>query len=164
VWAALASLGLAAVLAASPVAYEIVTVAGALYLVWMGVSGLLAARRAAAPAPAPDQPASQEPALDHRGPARSYLIGAVTNLLNPKVGIFFMSFLPGFVPAGKPVGAVSVLLGALFVAETAIWLGFVLVAAATISGWLRRPAVRKRFEQITSLVLVGFGIRVILSQ
>ena len=75
-----------------------------------------------------------------------------------------MSFLPGFVPAGRPVGTVSILLGAMFVVETAVWLCLILVAAARINGWLRRPAVTRWFERVTGVILVGFGIRVILSQ
>lgn len=177
IWAALAAVGLAAVLAASEVAYEVVTVAGALYLLWMGVKGLLASRRTTPPElnagatrragrkPAADPPPFAGPPAVPASltPTRGFVTGMMTNLLNPKVGIFFMSFLPGFVPSGSPVGTVSMILGTLFVVETAVWLFVILLAAGQISSWLRRPTVKRRFEQVTSLILVGFGIRVVVS-
>ena len=103
IWICVAALGLAAVLRASEVAYAVLRIVGACYLVWLGVQSLRAMRRGA-PAVRRPRPAR---AARHRLRGRAH-----TNLLNPKVGVFFVTFLPGFVPSGYPVGATSLLFGA----------------------------------------------------
>ena len=101
VWVGAAALGLSAVLRASHDAYAVLRVAGAVYLVWLGVASLRARRPALGP---PEE-------LAGAGTGRSGLLGTgygaglATDLLNPKVGVFFVTFLPAFVPHGRPVGA-----------------------------------------------------------
>ena len=70
---------------------------------------------------------------------RAYLSGVLSNLLNPKIGVFFVTFLPGFVPAGAPIGATAALLGALFVVGTELWLLVLVWLVGHGTGWLSRP-------------------------
>jgi len=149
-WSVAAALGLSALLAASEVGYNVVRVAGGLYLIWLGVQSLRShGAVAAAPTEAPAMPMH-----------RAYLSGLLSNLLNPKIGVFFVTFLPGFVPIGAPVGTTAALLGAVFVLETALWLVVLVWLVGRGTGWLSRQGVRRRLDRVTGVVLIGFGIRV----
>lgn len=155
---ALAAIGLSAVLAASATAYTAVRFIGAAYLVGLGVQILWVTRRGASSGthPAVDLGGSTKRAMSWR---RAYLLGLTSNLTNPKVAIFFLTFLPQFVSPGPDVARQTVALGLLFnVMATTWWVGYVL-ALGRLSGWLSRSAVRQRIEQATGAVLVAFGVR-----
>ncbi|MGH8960431.1 MAG: LysE family translocator [Jatrophihabitantaceae bacterium] len=153
VWVAAAALGLAAVLRASEVGYELLRIAGAAYLVWLGVRAVRSARARAAEAP------------EHPGRAgvlgTGFGAGLITNLLNPKVGVFFVTFLPGFVPHGDPVGVTSLLFGAIFIVLTAAYWVVLLGLAAKVTAWMNAPRVRRRLDLITGAILVAFGVRLV---
>ena len=149
VWVAAASLGLSALLRASHDAYLGLRVAGAVYLVYLGVQSLR----------------SRSVVLTEDAPVRRGLLGRgfgaglATDLLNPKVGVFFVTFLPGFVPSGQPVGVTSLLFGGIFVVETAFYFAVLLALAGRVTGWMNHPVVRRRLDRATGLVLIGFGAR-----
>ena len=82
-----------------------------------------------------------------------------THLANPKVGVFFVAFLPAFIPHGRPVGLTSLLLGVVFAIETGLWFALVIWLVGRSSAWLRRPRVQRRLEQISGVILVGFAVR-----
>jgi threonine/homoserine/homoserine lactone efflux protein len=84
--------------------------------------------------------------------------GALTNLLNPKVGIFYISFLPGFVPHGEPVRPFIVLLGLIHAALGAAWFTCLILACAPIARALRRPAVPRNLDRATGALFVTFGV------
>jgi threonine/homoserine/homoserine lactone efflux protein len=150
IWICVAALGLAAVLRASEVAYAVLRIVGACYLVWLGVQSLRAMRRGT---PAVDDGA-------RRGLlGTGFAAGLTTNLLNPKVGVFFVTFLPGFVPSGYPVGATSLLFGADFLVLSVIYYVVLLALASKVTAWMAAPRVRRRMDALTGTVLVGFGIR-----
>jgi threonine/homoserine/homoserine lactone efflux protein len=150
VWAGAAALGLAAVLRASEVAYNALRIVGACYLVWLGVQSLRSMRRG-------EQPGET---AGRRGlVGTGYSAGLVTDLLNPKVGVFFVTFLPGFVPHGYPVGLTSLLFGAVFVLITLAYLLALVTLAGRVARWMALPRVRRRMEAVTGAVLVGFGLR-----
>ena len=157
IWVGVAALGLAAVLRASEVAYGVLRVAGAGYLVYLGVQSLRSIRRPA------DVPAAESGTATSR--ARRGLVGTgfkaglVTNLLNPKVGVFFVTFLPGFVPAGYPVGTTSLLFGAVFIVLSIGYYVALLALATRVTRWMTAPRVRRRLDALTGAVLVGFGVR-----
>jgi threonine/homoserine/homoserine lactone efflux protein len=88
-----------------------------------------------------------------------YFAGLTTDLLNPKVGVFFVTFLPGFVPHGAPVGPTSALFGAIFVAETLAYFAILLLLVDRIASLMRSPSARRRLDRMTGLVLVTFGLR-----
>jgi len=155
VWVGAAALGLAAVLRASHDAYAVLRVAGAAYLVWLGVQSLLARRPALG---TPEELAGG--GLRRTGLlGTGYGAGLATDLLNPKVGVFFVTFLPAFVPHGRPVGETSVLFGAIFIALTGAYFALLLLLAGRITGWMRNPRIQRRLDRATGLVLVGFGLR-----
>ncbi len=154
VWVLVTALGLSALLRASEDGYTALRIAGAVYLAWLGIqslrsrrSGPLALETGAAP------------------PRRSGLLGSglvaglATDLLNPKVGVFFVTFLPGFVPHGQSVGTMALLLGGIFIAETAVYFAVLLLLAGRLTSWLRSPNTRRRLERLTGVVLLGFGVR-----
>ena len=150
-WSVAAALGLSALLAASEVGYNVARVAGGLYLIWLGVQTL----RSHGTAPATATEAAPLPMH------RAYLSGVLSNLLNPKIGVFFITFLPGFVPMGAPVGLTAALLGALFVVETALWLLVLVWLVGNGTGRLSRPGVRRWVDRVSGVVLIGFGVRVV---
>ena len=155
VWVAAAALGLAAVLRASNDAYAALRIAGAAYLLWLGIQSLRA-RRSAIPIPLElDRPTRTRRGLLGTG----YGAGLATDLLNPKVGVFFVTFLPGFIPRGQSVGATSMLLGAVFIVETALYFTALLVLAGRITAWIHNPRIQRRLDRATGLVLIGFGVR-----
>lgn len=160
-WGLLASLGLGALLAVSELAFSVLQYAGAAYLLWLGGKMLLGAIRPASRAAGPD---AVETDLAN-GQARGWFWrGVLTNLLNPKVGVFYVSFLPQFIPAGMPVVAFSVGLTAIHATMGLAW--FVLIVAATrpFSQLLRRPAFTRSVDGLTGMVLIGFGLRLALER
>ena len=169
IWALAAALGLSALLRVSQVGYDILRFCGAAYLLWLGVTSLAHFRRkntaepvAQASRSAPAVPGLTVPGLTGPGttrPRRAYLNGLLSNLLNPKISVFFMAFLPAFVPAGASAVGFSLVLGIWFIAETGLWLAVVAWLADRGVRWLRRPAVQRWMERITGIVLIGFGLR-----
>ncbi len=149
-WAAIVILGLGALLAASRLAYDILRWAGVAYLIWLGVGLLLRPRTVWT---ADDAPA----ASGHD--RRWFLRGLLTNVLNPKVGVFYVTFLPQFVPHGVAVAPWIAMLAALHITEGAVWLALLILATRPIGKLLRRPAVVRALDRLTGLVLVGFGLR-----
>jgi threonine/homoserine/homoserine lactone efflux protein len=151
VWVLAAALGLAAMLKASEIGYDVLRVVGAGYLVWLGVQAWRS------------RGAVEDPTTATRGGVlgTGFRAGILTNLLNPKVGVFFVAFLPGFIPKGDPVGPVSLLLGAVFVLLTALYWVVLLGVAGRVIRWMSTPAVRRRIDAATALVFVGFGLRLV---
>lgn len=153
VWVTAAALGVSALLAASRLGYDVLRIVGAVYLIWLGVQSL---RSWHAADPAADVP--ERRTLLGSG----FVAGLLTDLLNPKVGVFFVTFLPGFLPHGYPAGATSLLFGAIFVALTAGYFAVLLVCAGRVTRWLGMPRVRRRLDAITGSVLIALGARLAL--
>ena len=144
-WTLCTSLGLAALLLASEPAFVALKLAGAAYLVWLGLHSLAAAVRGVRSVRVP---------VTRLAPATAYRRGLVSNLGNPKVALFFTSLLPQFAP--QPASFLHLLaLGLLFCATTLLWL----TAVARLGDILRRSRVRRAVDAITGTVLVAFGIR-----
>ncbi len=164
-WGALTSAGVTALLTASQLGYEILRWAGAAYLVWMGV-GMLRARAHpgdGAEDGAADEQDEQEERADAGGLAAGWRRGLLTNLLNPKVGVFYVAVLPQFIPAGAPHFAAGVALTAVHVVEGLVWSTVLVGFARALRGWLRRPAARRAMDRVTGLVVVGFGVKLAVS-
>lgn len=150
VHATASALGLSAVLVRSARAFDLVKTAGAVYLVFLGVQSIRTALRGGSPA------APQAELLDAR---RAFVEGLLNNVLNPKVAVFYLAFLPQFMTAGDPVLPRSILLAGIHFAEAAVWLTLVAVFVARIRAALARPRVRRALEGVTGLVLIGFGLK-----
>jgi threonine/homoserine/homoserine lactone efflux protein len=148
VWACASALGIAAVLAASETAYDALRLVGAVYLIWLGVQTLWMARRDLPPVP------DGLPAPGH--PFRQ---GLLTNLFNPKIAIFYSTFLPQFIAPGDPALVVSMLLACIHIGFGLAWL--------TLYAWLLSRAIeafrgsrlRRALDALTGTVLVGLGVR-----
>jgi threonine/homoserine/homoserine lactone efflux protein len=149
-WVVGASLGMSGLLEASKTGYTALRILGAVYLIWLGVQSLRSRTMSATTA-------SRRP--PRRLIGSGYGAGLVTDLLNPKVGVFFVSFLPGFVPHGHPVGSTSLIFGLIFIVETAAYFAVLLVLAGRVTRWMARPVIRWRLDRATGVVLIGFGVR-----
>jgi threonine/homoserine/homoserine lactone efflux protein len=151
-WMLAAVVGLAAVLRASETGYEALKVAGACYLLWLAFESL---RGHSAPQVAGDDDSPTRRGLLGSG----YGAGLATNLLNPKVGVFFIAFLPGFVPHGSDVALTSLLLGSIFVAEGMLYFAILITLADRVVGWMTRSSTRRWLDRLAGLVFVGFAAR-----
>lgn len=153
-WGTAVAFGLGALLAASELAFTALKWAGALYLVWLGFNLLLKPRSRFEL-----ELASREPSPDGRNwLGRGYL----TNLLNPKVGVFYVSFLPQFLPAHVPAGPFIFLLAVLHALMGIAWFALLIIATRPIARALKRPAVVRRLDRLTGLVFLGFGVKLAL--
>jgi len=85
--------------------------------------------------------------------------GLLSNLFNPKIGVFFTSFIPQFIAPGDPVFARVLLLGAIFNAMGLLWLSAYALLASRAGDILRRPHIKTALEWLTGCILIGFGIR-----
>ena len=151
----LAAAGVAALVAANPALFTALRVAGAAYLVWLGVQAIRAAIRGGGA----DHEAGAAPSL-----AAAFRQGFVTNLLNPKVGVFYVTFLPQFVPQGANVAAFTFFLVGVHVALTIVWFAGLILATAPLGRFLRRPAVVRTMDRVVGVVFIGFGLKLAASR
>jgi threonine/homoserine/homoserine lactone efflux protein len=157
-WGSAAAFGVAALLQRSAQAFEIVKLAGAAYLIFLGVRTLWQSRKAVGISP----PAGDaQPALSL---PKAFGLGAGIDLLNPKTGLFYVAVLPQVIPHGMPVlrstllfaGVDSLVAAALFTA--------VACAAAAFLTWLRSARVVRGLDRTTGVCMVGLGIRTALER
>lgn len=150
VWGAFTVVGLAAILAASAEAYFVVKILGAAYLGFLGLQALWQSRRSA---PLPPGPTAT-------GSRRAYLTGLITNVLNPKIAVFYTGLLPTLAPRGLSTAAGMGLLVLLHAALTLAWLGSYACLVSRARSVFERPRVRRLLDRVTGVVLIGFGVRV----
>jgi threonine/homoserine/homoserine lactone efflux protein len=155
VWGASVALGLGALLTASRVAFTILKWVGAAYLVVLGASLILKPGRSVA--------LDAGPAPRDRGPLDALRRGLLTNLLNPKVGVFYVSFLPQFTPPGVAMAPYVFMLACIHVVMGLIWSGALIAATAPIGRYLAKPGVVTVLDRLTGCVFIGFGARLALS-
>ena len=157
IWAAAVAFGLGALLETSKLAFDVLKWAGAAYLLWLGLNLIVRPRErfeVAAAGPV----ARGVSAWDWFGR------GVLNNLLNPKAGVFYVSFLPQFVPAGVPAAPFMLLLGCLHAAMAVPWFGTIIGATRPIAGALQKSAVVRWLDRLTGGVFVGFGVRLALER
>jgi threonine/homoserine/homoserine lactone efflux protein len=154
-WVLAAALGLAAVVSTSATAFAAIKLAGAAYLVCLGVQALRSART--------DGSESQPIPRSAPSGRLAFRQGLVSNILNPKIAVFFTSLLPQFVGAHGSIGNL-LLLGLLFNAMGVGWLICYATAVACGRNILARPRVRRELDRISGLVLVGLGTRLALER
>ncbi|MER5982943.1 LysE family translocator [Streptomyces sp. NPDC001787] len=157
-WGALTSLGVTALLTASHLAYTTLRWVGAAYLVWMGIRMLRDTFRGL---PAPD---AHDSALlagtDSVG--AGWRQGTLTNLLNPKMGAFYVAVLPQFIPVGASHFTMGLLLTTVHILIGLIWSAVLIGFARVLHGWLRKPRARRLLDRITGTVIAAFGVRLAL--
>jgi RhtB (resistance to homoserine/threonine) family protein len=142
------ALGLSAILATSAMAFNVVKTVGAAYLVWIGIQSIREA----------SQPAATNAAKQGRagGP---FLQGFLTNILNPKVAVFYLTFLPQFIAPGEPVLRRSLFLASIHIAMGLVWLSTYAWFIDRLGGVLTRPRVKATLERFTGGVLIALGAR-----
>jgi threonine/homoserine/homoserine lactone efflux protein len=153
VWTLAAAVGVASVVRASAVAFTVLKLVGALYLIWLGFQALRAARHTGS---AGRPIGAGKPAMSALGGFRQ---GFISDLANPKIGIFFTSLLPQFVDRGHPVLLPFLELGAVFVLMTGLWLSAYCLIAARAAETLQRPRVKAALDRVTGIVLIALGLR-----
>ena len=155
----LAALGVSAVLAASPVAFTLLRWLGGAYLVWLGVNALRS--RGGLGLPSGHGPSAATDTV-----AAQFLKGMLANAINPKVVLFFLSFLPQFVaPAQGNVPLQMAVLGVVFSLQAAVLFGVLGWFAGGIGQWLRhRPRAGLWLDRLAGVVFVGLGLRMALSR
>jgi RhtB (resistance to homoserine/threonine) family protein len=154
VWTLAAAVGIASLLRASELAFTVLKLIGALYLVWLGVQALRAAGRATSA-----EGASHGGGRSAMGALGGFRQGLFSDLANPKIGIFFTSLLPQFVDPGRPVLLPFLALGAVFALMTVLWLFAYCLVAARAAETLQRPRVRAAMDRVTGIVLIAIGLR-----
>jgi threonine/homoserine/homoserine lactone efflux protein len=155
-WGTATSLGLTALIAISAVAYNVLRMAGAIYLVYLGVQMWRREHffdvKAAGPA------------FEGAGVHRWLWRGLLTNLLNPKVGVFYVTLLPQFIPRGGSVIGYSLLFTSVHVAEGVFWLTILTLAVGPLRSWLSRRSVVRALDCGTGTVLIGCGVALALER
>lgn len=156
-WGIAAALGVSVLLAASQLAFDVLRWAGAAYVVWLGVSLVLASFRGhglnlEGPAPRPESRWT------------GFRRGLLTNLLNPKIGVFYVAMLPQFLPDGVPAGLAGGALALVHVIEGMAWFTLLILAAHAFRAWLGRRSVQRWIDRITGGVLIGFGVKLALTR
>jgi threonine/homoserine/homoserine lactone efflux protein len=144
------AVGLSALLVASATAYTVVKLAGAAYLLYLGVQALLASRH----------PASDAPPAALVAPRRAFLAGLVSTVLNPKPALFFLTFLPQFVDRDAAVLPQTLTLAGIHVVVGLIWLSAYARLVDRARTLLTAPRVKAWLERTTGAVLIAFGLRV----
>ncbi|MEU5919144.1 LysE family translocator [Streptomyces sp. NPDC047141] len=156
VWGVLTVVGLAAVLAASAVAYTVIKLAGAAYLVLLGVQALVHSRRHRTPSA--DAPHAAAPA------GGAWRTGLVGNLFNPKIAVFYTGLLPTLAPPGLSPHTGMALLVLIHAVLTAAWLSGYVLLLAKARAFFQKPSVRRAMDRVTGVVLIGFGLKVAATQ
>jgi threonine/homoserine/homoserine lactone efflux protein len=151
-----AAFGLAALLALYPAAFVAVQWAGAAYLVWLGVGMLRQAWRGGGAAPA------QTGAAAAKTFAAEFRAGLLTNVLNPKVALFFLAFLPQFVPASSPHPTLSfLLLGGWFVVQGFLFLMLLVALAARLARLGASPRTQRLLHAVGGVLFIALAARVV---
>jgi threonine/homoserine/homoserine lactone efflux protein len=150
---ALAALGISGLIAASPAAFTALRIAGGLYLIWMGMAALRSGGGAKAVAIEGDNTPL----------ARLFARGLVANAINPKVALFFLSFLPQFIVTQRgQVPWQTVQLGLIFTLQAALLFGLLGYFSGAVGSWLnRRPRAGQWLDRIAGMVFVGLGLKLI---
>ncbi|MFD7735650.1 LysE family translocator [Kitasatospora phosalacinea] len=156
IWGTASAAGISVLLTASRLGYEALRWTGVCYLLWTGARMLRSRHQ---------QPDPEHPEEEGTGGGwwAGWRRGTLTNLLNPKVGVFYVAVLPPFIPAGAPHLAAGVLLTSVHVAEGLLWSAVLIAFARTLRTRLRRPSVRRLLDRATGVAVLGFGAKLALA-
>ncbi|MFM9270600.1 LysE family translocator [Halomonas elongata] len=159
VHATVSALGISLILLQSAWAFGVLKLAGAAYLIWLGLSGLMAARRGQGLPVAGIEEESR--AVSVWRPLRE---GLLSNVLNPKTVVFYMAFLPQFISPGDPALVKSLWLAGVHFIVANLWQIGVVLMVGSASRWLASPAFSRWLNGVTGGVLIGFGVKLALTR
>lgn len=152
-WGAAVAFGLGALIAVSEVAFNVLKYCGAAYLAWLGLNMLMRPRTSLAPVKADAKPGENW-----------FLKGMMGNVLNPKIGIFYVSFLPQFIPPGHSLVAWTFGLVSIHVVISLVWSLILIGATQPLAGVLRREKVITWMDRTTGMIFVLFAARLAFSK
>jgi threonine/homoserine/homoserine lactone efflux protein len=160
--ATLSALGLSLILVQSAAVFEAVKLLGACYLIYLGMKSLFRARDAGAKMPfmMPENTVAQP----RKENCKAFFEGTFTNLLNPKVAVFYLAFLPQFISPHDWVLGKSVLLAGIHFAEGIIWYTILIFSLGRMRGFLVRPRVKQGLELLSGAILIAFGVRLAMER
>jgi RhtB (resistance to homoserine/threonine) family protein len=153
--ATLSALGVSVILMHSAMAFQLVKLAGAYYLVWLGIRSLSNAVRGEHDPTGPEHRITTDAVSLHR----SFLEGLLSNVLNPKTALFYLAFLPQFIGPTDPVLPKSLLLASIHYAEGFLWLVVVSMAVDQTRRLFQKSIVQRWLDGICGTLFVGFGVR-----
>ena len=160
-WGAAASFGLSTLLAVSGFAYNVLRIVGAIYLSYLGIKLVVRAFGSTS------ENVAVKPVWKKEEQKVRYLWfkrGLLTNLLNPKVGVFYLSFLPQFIPAAVQVWSFSILLALIHATEGLLWFLLLTNATELIANWLKQRRVVAAIDSMTGAILIAFGLKLALDK
>ncbi|MFD1310424.1 LysE family translocator [Streptomyces kaempferi] len=161
-WGLAAAVGASAILAASPTAYTVLCVAGAAYLIWLGIGMLRRARKRGR-----SQQTSETDAINSTAgkeiPFRAWSRGFFSNLLNPRFGLFYMAMLPQFIPEGAPHFLMGLSLALIHNVIDLIWFSLLILGIHFLGHWLNKPPVQRGLDCVAGVVVIAFGAKLIIS-
>ncbi|MCM3162257.1 LysE family translocator [Metabacillus litoralis] len=150
-----AAFGLSAILLQSAVAFEIVKYVGAIYLIYLGISAFISRKK-------------KDPAGENQQDAEmkksAFKQGLISNVLNPKVAMFFLTFLPQFIQAGENATQQLIIMGVIYTLLSISWFFIYVFFINYLREWLLSPTVQGIMDKATGLVLIGFGLKLALDK
>ena len=158
IWGTASALGVSVVLAQSALAFDVLKYAGGAYLLYLGARAIIGAIRANATG------GPEGPPLRPMEPWACFAQGLFTNLLNPKVAVFYLTFLPQFVAPDRPVLPQSVFLATTHVLMGLAWLTLYARFLDRMAAVLLTDRVKRRIEAVTGAVLIALGVRLALAK
>ncbi len=160
VHASFSALGISIILVKSAELFNAVKMLGAAYLIFLGVKGLWSLWRSRGEV----EDATTTVARSGKSARRAFVEGLMTNVLNPKVAVFYLSFLPQFISPGDDVVSRSFLLAGIHQLVGAIWLASLVVFVTRMRGIVTRMSIKRKLEAATSTVLIAFGLKLALEK
>ncbi|HWL13377.1 MAG TPA: LysE family translocator [Ureibacillus sp.] len=150
-----ATLGLSALVLQSAMAFSILKWVGAIYLIYLGIQSLIAKKK-------PDS--DSDSAAERNTKGTPFKEGFLSNLLNPKVAIFFITFLPQFVSSQENAMLELFGMGSCYAILSILWFVFYVFCLTYIREWLMSATVQNYMEKLTGIVLIGFGVKLLFTQ
>lgn len=155
VWGAAAAAGAAALLSASELAYRAVTLAGAGYLVYLGARMIVRSTRTQASV------SGQDGAPAPPSTWRCFAAGTWTNVLNPKIGVFYIATIPQFIPPDTSPLGIGLTLAGVHALITLLWFALIIAAANAARRFLRHNGALSTIDRIAGSLMIGFGIKLV---
>jgi RhtB (resistance to homoserine/threonine) family protein len=152
VWGVAAAVGISALLLMSETAFLVVKYAGAAYLLYLGIQLIRFSKTHG----------ESDIEIKPQPLTKAFLKGLTTNILNPKVGVFYMAVLPQFIWSGAPTWFAGIMLALVHVTEGMIWLSIIIFATSFARNYLARPKTKMWIDRIAGSALIGFGLKTAL--
>lgn len=154
VWGAFASLGISAILKTSQTAFNTLKIAGVLYMCWMGIRFIQSSFKSQVIATIETKEMAQK---------TTFIRGLLSNLLNPKAGVFYLSVLPQFIPVNSNHFLSGLLLTGIHATITIVYFLALILFVNTLKDFFARPKVVKYMERLSGFAIIGFGAKLLLS-